>query len=203
MLLVVVPLALLAEWRGVLTYLGEFLVSPQSPQSADLIVVLGGNFWGPRVIKGADLAVAGYAPLALISGTPYQHDRFEGEFAIDFLTARGYPKRLFQSFGHHAPSTIAEALVLRPELEQRRVHRVLLVTSAYHSRRAAIVFRLFCPDIRFITIAAAGEEYRPDRWWEDASSRKLFFSEWSKILATVFVVYPVHQIAGLFGGGGA
>jgi uncharacterized SAM-binding protein YcdF (DUF218 family) len=184
----------LIRWKGVLSYLGDFLVSPQTPQSADLILVLGGDFWGSRVVKGADLAMQGYAPLVLFSGTPYQ-GRMDGELAIEFLAAKGYPTHKFQSFGQRTSSTIEEAIVLRGELERRGVKRVLLVTSAYHSRRAAIVYWLFCPSIQFITIAAPDpKEYNPDIWWEDARSKKLFFAEWSKILGTVFVEYPRHLL---------
>jgi hypothetical protein len=75
---------------------GDFLVCSDTPQPADLILVLGGDFWGPRVLKGADLAVKGYAPFVLICGPPYHRDRSEAEFAIDFLTAKGYPRRLFR-----------------------------------------------------------------------------------------------------------
>jgi uncharacterized SAM-binding protein YcdF (DUF218 family) len=190
-------LILLANWKGTLSYLGGCLVSTQAPQSADLILVLGGNFWGQRVVTGADLGKQGYAPLVLISGVPYQ-GRPEGEAAIDFLVARGYPKQLFQSFGHHAPSTIGEAIALRPELIRRGVKRVLLVTSSYHSRRAAIVFWLFCPGIQFETISAPDFLYHPDTWWNDASSRNLFFSEWSKILGTILIEYPKYLIESIF-----
>jgi uncharacterized SAM-binding protein YcdF (DUF218 family) len=193
LLTVVLTISALAGWKTVLRELGEFLVSSQAPQRADLVLVLAGDFYGPRVLKGAELGAQGYAPLVLISSDPYQN-RTEGLAAIDFLTARGYPQRLFQRFEHHATSTIAEALALRPELLRRRVKRVLLVTSAYHSRRAAIVFRLFCPGIRFITIAAAGQEYKPDDWWEDPSSERLFFSEWGKIFGTVLFEYPKHAV---------
>jgi hypothetical protein len=153
------------------------------------------------VVKGADLAVQGYAPLALFSGTPYQ-GRMDGVLAIEFLAAKGYPTGSFQSFGHHAPSTITEAIAIRPELERRHVKRVLLVTSAYHSRRAGIVFRLFCPGIDFIAIGAPDEHYHPDVWWEDPSSRKLFASEWEKICGTVLLEYPKHLVGRMVQGEG-
>jgi uncharacterized SAM-binding protein YcdF (DUF218 family) len=188
---------LAADWRGVLNGLGAWLITSNSPQHADLILVLGGDFYGPRVLKAADLAVAGYAPLVLISGVPYQDNQPEGYFAIQFLVARGYPRRLFESFGHHAPSTIDEAKVLRRELERRRVKRVLLVTSEFHSRRAAIVYRLYCPGIDFITIGAPDSHYHASKWWEDPSSREYFQSEWSKILGTVLIEYPKYEIENL------
>jgi uncharacterized SAM-binding protein YcdF (DUF218 family) len=200
-------LALALDWRGVLTYLGNFLVSPARPQSADVILVLAGDFYGPRVVMGAELGVDGYAPRVLISGTPYSGgpeipERPEGEWAIEFLTARGYPRQLFESIGHRAHNTIDEAIALRPELTRRRVRRVLLVTAAYHSRRAGIVFRLFCPGIQFIAIAAPDAQYHSYDWWEDAGSKKLFYSEWTKILGTVLIEYPKYlaeTIAHIFG----
>jgi len=169
---------------------GWFLVCSGAPQPADLILVIGGDFYGPRVLKAADLALQGYAPLVLITGPPYQRDRSEAEFAIDFLTSKGYPRRLFQAFGHHADSTVAEATVVGAELQRRRVHRVILVTATYHSRRADIVFRLFCPGIHFISVSAPDPHYDPDHWWTDRNSRHLFFSECKKIAGTVLVAYP-------------
>jgi uncharacterized SAM-binding protein YcdF (DUF218 family) len=198
---IALSVALAIGWKPVLSNLGDDLVTSPAPQPADLILVLGGDFWGPRVLRAADLGAQGYAPLVLISGPPYR-DRPEGEFAIDFLAARGYPRRLFQSFGHHARSTIEEAIILRPELTRRGVRRVLLVTSAYHSRRAAIVFWLFCPGIKFITIPAPDEHYHAYEWWQDPSSRKLFFSEWRKILGTIFVEYPKDRFERLIGASG-
>lgn len=171
---------------------GEFLVCSEAPEAADLILVIGGDFFGPRVLKGADLAVQGFAPLVLITGPPYQLGRSEAEFAIDFLTSKGYPRRLFQAFGHHAVSTVPEAIVVGAELQRRHVHRVILVTSSYHSRRADIVFRLFCPGIHFISVPAPDPHYDPQHWWTDTGSRRLFFSECRKILGSVLIAYPKY-----------
>jgi uncharacterized SAM-binding protein YcdF (DUF218 family) len=173
---------------------GSFLVCSDRPQPADLILVIGGDFWGPRVLKGADLAVQGYAPFVLICGPPYQRDRSEAEFAIDFLTAKGYPRELFQAFGHHAGSTVAEAIVVGSELRRRKVHRVILVTASYHSRRADIVFRLFCPGVHFISVPAPDPHYDPEHWRTDPESRRLFFSECEKIMGTVLLAYPKHLL---------
>lgn len=171
------------------------MICSQSPREADLILVLGGDFWGPRMLKAADLSLEGYAPLVLISGPPYADGRPEGEYAIEFLAAHGYPKQVFAVFGHQARSTIDEAIALGPELRRRRVKRVILVTSAYHSRRADIVIRLFCDSgIQFISVPASDQLYTPDQWWRDPGSRRLFFSEWSKIIGSVLVAYPKYKL---------
>jgi uncharacterized SAM-binding protein YcdF (DUF218 family) len=188
----------LIRWQTTLSFLGSYLIYSQAPRSADIILVLAGDFYGPRVLQAADLAKQGYAPLVLISGTPYQGG-MEGEYAISFLAKQGYSTRLFESFGHDAHSTIEEAIALRGELARRHVKRVILVTGAYHSRRSSIVFRLFCPGIQFISVPGPDPNYHPDRWWMDDRSRALFYSEWTKIAGTVLMAYPKDRIGRLLG----
>jgi len=184
--------------RPLLSGLGEYLVDSESPQQADLILVLGGNFWGDRVIEGAELSREKYAPVVLLSSPPYA-GRPQGYLSVPFLVQRGFPSDNLEVFAHHARSTIEEANVLRPELARRGARRVLLVTSNYHSRRAAIVFRLFCPEVEFIPVPANDREYNAESWWKDASSRHLFFSEWVKICGTLLVAYPRYLVKRWFG----
>jgi uncharacterized SAM-binding protein YcdF (DUF218 family) len=190
--------SLLGGWvvkKAIVPRIGYSLICSQIPRQADLILVLGGDFFGPRVFKAADLALEGFAPIVLISGPPYGGVRPEGEFAVELLTTRGYPKKLFAVFGHHARSTVEEAAALAPELRRRQVRRVILVTSAYHSRRADIVIRLFCDNgIQFISVPASDQVYTPEQWWDDPGSRKMFFSEWSKIIGSVLVAYPAYRL---------
>lgn len=182
------------RWQATFTSLGAFLVDSQPPQQADLILVLGGEFWGARVLTGAELARLRYAPIVLFSGPPYR-GRPQGELSVEFLVEKGYPKQIFQVFATDANSTIAEARALRAELARRHARRVLLVTSSYHSRRATIVLTLFCPGVQFISIPAPDSHYHAAGWWNDESSRRLFFSEWSKILGSVLQGLPVYVVS--------
>jgi uncharacterized SAM-binding protein YcdF (DUF218 family) len=178
-------------WPAVLNWLGSYLVCSDAPQRADLIVVMGGDFWGPRVVKAAQLGAQGLAPLVLISGPTY-YQRPEGELAVEFLVQHGYSKSLFDVFTHDQRSTLGEVLALKGELSRRGAKRIIVVTSSYHSRRCAILFRLFCPGIRTISMPAPDDNYQPRNWWKDTSSRGLFFSEWTKILGSVAIAYPVY-----------
>jgi uncharacterized SAM-binding protein YcdF (DUF218 family) len=201
--LLIVAILVAVRWQAALTSLGAFLVDSQPRQPADLVLVLGGDFWGPRVLVGAELARQGYAPLALFSGPPYHgnaqdYARPEGELAIEFLVQKGYPKELFQFVATDADSTVTEAKALREELARRHVARVLLVTSNYHSRRATIVMTLFCPGVKFISVPAPDSHYHIVNWWSDDSSRRLFFSEWTKILGSVFMEYPRDLVSRIF-----
>jgi hypothetical protein len=139
----------------------------------------------------------GYAPTALFSGPPYQ-GRPQGDASIGFLAREGYSTHGLESLGVDAESTIEEAQAVCPELARRGAKRVLLVTASFHSRRSAIVFHLFCPGIQFISVPAVDPQYHPDGWWMDASSKKLFFSEWAKIFGTVTMAYPKYLIGRLW-----
>jgi len=182
----------LAGWRYyalVLVRLGEFLVETDKPECSDAILVLAGDFFGPRVLKGADLGVQGFAPRVLISGTGYG-SRGESEQAIQFLVQKGYPKTLFLGLPHQAKSTIEEAIALAPQLQRLGIHRAILVTRASHSRRATLVFRLFCPNVRFRSAPAAENGFQARNWWKDPGSKERFCQEWLKILGTVLWKYP-------------
>ena len=183
----------LIGWQAELNWLGSLLVCADAPQPADLILVMGGDFWGPRVVTAAQLGQQGLAPRVLISGPTY-YSRPEGDLAVEFLVQHGYSRSLFDVFTHDQRSTFGEVLALKGELSRRGAKRVIVVTSSYHSRRCAILFRLFCPGIRFVSAPAPDANYRPQQWWKDASSRGLFFSEWTKILGSVVIVYPVYKM---------
>jgi uncharacterized SAM-binding protein YcdF (DUF218 family) len=183
-ILTAVVLLLLRE--RVLQFGGDFLIASERPKAADLIVVLGGDFYGARVDRAADLVTQGYAPRVLISGPPYgTPPRPEGEWAIERLAKNGYRADLFVSFGHAAASTPDEILALCGELKRRHAQRILLVTDRYHSRRSAFTFALICPEISVRSVPASDEKFNPRDWWTREKDAALVRSEWKKILGTV------------------
>jgi uncharacterized SAM-binding protein YcdF (DUF218 family) len=181
---------------SILDWSARFLVFAEPPVHAELILVLGGDFLGPRVFKAAELGADGYAPVVLISGPSYQ-GRPEGEWAIEYLAKKGHAESFYAVFGHDANSTVDEAVAVCPELKRRAIKRVLLVTSAYHSRRADIVFNMFCPGIKYVSVPADDPHYDPRHYRTDASSSALFRSEWKKIFGTILLAYPryfLHRV---------
>ena len=52
----------------ILPGLGHLLTNYEQPQNADMIVVLGGDWRGFRILKGAELAREGFASKVLSSG---------------------------------------------------------------------------------------------------------------------------------------
>lgn len=126
---------------GLLLLLGllAFLFAPQilcvdtGDTTADVMVVLGGGY-GERVDRAAELFKAGAAPRLILTGA--------GD-AIDnkrLLEARGVPADVIE-LEAASKSTKQNAQFTIPLLRAHGAHRVILVTSWYHSRRSLHCFR--------------------------------------------------------------
>jgi uncharacterized SAM-binding protein YcdF (DUF218 family) len=191
--LVIVCLAALLIFRkSALSRLGESLVVSDPLNKADLIYVLAGDFFGNRVLLGADLGARGYAPLVLLSGGPYSNT-YSGDLAFQFVVEHGYPPNLFSVIRISAQSTIDEARALRPVFRRMGARRIILVTSNFHSRRTALVFRLFLPDFQFRIVPAPGADFDPHSWWQTEHGRYLFFSEYEKLFGTFLIRIGLPQ----------
>jgi uncharacterized SAM-binding protein YcdF (DUF218 family) len=153
------------------------------PERADIALVLAGDGYGHRILKGAELVRAGYVPGVLVSGPAGYYGRHECDLAIPFAVQKGYPREWFIPFPHDAKSTAEEARVTIPELRRRGVRKFLLVTSDYHTRRAGRTFGPLLGTMEMKVIASPDEYFDPDRWWKSRSSQKAFFFEWSKTVA--------------------
>ena len=173
-----------------LPLIGLALVHDDGPGKADFAIVLGGDIWGYRILRGAELVKQGYVPAVLVSGPPGFYGHNEADLAISFATAKGYPKEWFTPVYHAGLSTVAEAPALLDELKRRNAHSFLLVTSAHHTARARRDFldaeRQRGGGPSFRTVAAPDAWFRIDKWWQDREGQKTVFFEWTKTIATVF-----------------
>lgn len=176
-------LLIVATLRLWLRGLGEFLVQAQEPFQADLIVVLGGDDRGYRVLKAAELVKQGFAPKVLVSAPYCCYGHVESDLEIPFAVRHGYPEDWFIPFPIQGTSTVTEANEILRELDRRGVRRFLIVTSNYHTRRAGRIYRKLVPADRFRIVAAPAWKFTPDRWWTEREGEKLVFLEWSKTVA--------------------
>lgn len=179
--LIVVAVATRSVWLGAL---GSYLVCAQAPISADVAVVLGGDGYGNRIIKAAELVRQGYVPLVLVSGPPGFYDEHESDLAIPFAVKRGYPKSWFVPLPMDAHSTREEAVVVLRELRRRGVRRFIVVTSDYHTCRAGRIFKSFAPKAEFRVVAAPDEFFSANGWWKNREGRKIFALEWLKTVGS-------------------
>lgn len=182
-LLLFIPIALALSYSLWLPALGAYLVLATTPEPADAIIVLAGDFAGKRIETGGDLVRRKFAPYALVSGPYTIYGQNEANLAIDYAANQGYPRDLFRPIYHHSDSTRDEALAFRPYLLQNNLRKVLIVTSDFHTRRAGAIFRRTIPEVQFRMIAASTPGLEPAAWWKTRPARKLFFQEWVKTLA--------------------
>ncbi len=163
--------------------LGRLLVRGQGPARADVAVVLAGDYYGNRILRAAELVRQGYVPAVLVSGPHMLYGHYECDLAIPFAVQHGYPAAWFLRAPNEAHSTREEAAAILPDLRRRGAHRILIVTSDYHTARAARIYRAAAPDLEFRMVAASDPYFRADGWWRNREGQKVFFMEWSKTVA--------------------
>ena len=121
--------------------------------SADAIVVLGGatrgdthlgtlpdlNQQADRLVHAAALYKAGKAPLVVLSGGSQPDARPEAQLMKEILAVMGVPGRNIL-LERASRNTYDNALYSAVVLNGKGVRKILLVTSAYHMRRAVALF---------------------------------------------------------------
>ncbi|HEV8041231.1 MAG TPA: YdcF family protein [Bryobacteraceae bacterium] len=183
---VLAVLLVLATYPIWLTVLGGYLVHSDAPVPADMIVVLAGDFTGSRILTAGNLLRQGLAPKALISGPAGVYGIYESELAIALAVRNGYPAAYFVAFPNDSKSTASESEAVISELRKLHVHKIDLVTSNFHTRRAAKIFRSQAPDIEVHTVAAPDRYFTPNGWWKEREGRKTFVMEWMKTVGEWF-----------------
>jgi len=162
---------------------GRFLVRAEAPDRAEVAVVLAGVYYGHRIVKAAELANSGYVKKVLVSGPSGAYGHYECDLAIEFAVAKGYPKELFIPVPNLSRSTREEAIIMLDELRRMGVHKFLVVTSNFHTRRTGAIYRSLARDMEFRVVAAPDEYFNPENWYQIREARKVLFFEWVKTLA--------------------
>jgi uncharacterized SAM-binding protein YcdF (DUF218 family) len=174
-LVVIVLLALLA------TQAARFLVV-DAPEKSDVIVVLAGET-NARPARALELLRQGVAPRVLLNAS--DGTRIYDQKLID--VAQRYVNGLADANRVSVCpiaglSTIAEADDVNRCLQPLGAHRVLLVTSEYHTHRALMIFRQRLPQYQFSVAAARSPAEFGEAWWTHREWAKVTFDEWSKML---------------------
>lgn len=182
----VTVLLLLITYPIWLTALGGYLIHSDAPVRADMIVVLAGDFTGSRVFTAGSLVRQGFAEKALISGPAGVYGLYESDLAIPLAVRNGYPASYFLPFPNHSKSTASESEVVISELRRLHVHKIDLVTSNFHTRRAARTFRALAPDMEVHVIASPDQYFTANGWWKEREGRKTFLMEWMKTVGAWF-----------------
>lgn len=155
---------------------------------ADVLMVLSDdNFYADRATRAAELFREGKAPLVVASGRRLRPSAGVAELMEHDLVERGVPKDKILRFAQDGDSTNDEAQALAKLAKTKNWHKVIVVTSNYHTRRARYIFRHVFPQDMEIRVAGARDgDFDPDNWWKKRKSTKLFLREIGGMLVTIW-----------------
>ena len=180
-LLVLFVLLLIAA--GVLFGIGYYL-SPQSPmQKADAIVAISGGETQERALEAIKLYRQGWAPVIIFSGAAADSSGPSNAKAMaDLAIQAGIPAPDIL-LDKTSENTEQNATNVASIIHQQGFTSIILVTSPYHQRRADIVFRrALGSNVAILDHSAVDTGWRRSDWWATAASRRLTFSELSKVI---------------------
>lgn len=168
--------------------------------SADAIVVLSGSStYIERTQKAAELFHQGRAPLILLTddntrsgwSTALQTNPYFVERARDELIKQNVPSDKITVIPGTVSSTHDEALTIKDFAVAQRLRSLLVVTSAYHSRRALRSIRQSFAGTGTIVglepAAVGGETPSPALWWLGVEGWRSVAGEYAKLIYYRFV----------------
>lgn len=192
-LMLLVPLGSAgAVWLFV--YGGRFLQHEDPLQHADAIFVLAGTRL-ERPLEALDLYKEGWAPRIVLSpGITEDAERMvrargirfpsEADEARDVLVQLGVPASAVVATDGYVDNTAQEANLLRAMVLANHWHRVIIVTSKYHTRRAAFAFGRALAQTQATEIMRATryDHSDPANWWRRRADVRFVGSEWEKLI---------------------
>lgn len=165
----------------------DFLDVTEAPHNADYAVILGAG--KNRTRKAIDLYQGNVVSKVMICG--FYPDKLQ--FQIDLLWAAGLPESdVVINIG--GSNTWQEAKRVLKILTEQGAHSALIVTDAYHTRRARATYAHLQqnPAIQ-LSFVAAYATVTPDTWWQKPRSRSPVLREYLK-LAYYLVRYGVWAL---------
>lgn len=170
------------------------IVRAELPHADALVVLAGSSTYVERTRLAAELYRAGRAPLVLLTNdnerggwsSAEQRNPFFVERAIGELVGAGVPRTRIEALPQPVASTHDEARVLRDYAAAHNLRALLVVTSAYHSRRALWTLRRVGADsgieIGVVPVAPGAQTPAPAGWWLEWRGWQFVAGEYVKLL---------------------
>lgn len=181
-----------AGWTLFAPVLARLLIveKPLGHRADALFVLAGSATYRERTRKAAELFNENAAPRVLLTddGVRAGWNNTEGrntpfvELARRNLIENGVPAESIEILEPQVGGTIDEARLLRKKIAETDWKSVLLVTSAYHARRALRTFERANENVEIgVASAAPGEQTPPPvRWWLSSLGWNLVAGEYVK-----------------------
>lgn len=150
---------------GLFLGIGYYLSPQDSPEQADVIVVVSGGRTTSRASKGIELYRQGYAPKLIFSGAALD-DGPSNAFAMrdQAISAGVSPQDIY--IDEKSQNTFENAENSKKIIDELGAKKIILVTSPYHQRRANQTFEsVLDKNYTVIGVSAFDDRWRKSQWW--------------------------------------
>lgn len=193
--IIITVLIFLAAWTGVAWLAAKALiVQADLPQADALVVLSGSSNYRERTRAAAELFTAGRAPKIILtndneqggwSSAEQRNPLFE-ELEFAELVRAGVPAEKIERLTGIVTSTYDEALMVREYASTHGLRSIIVVTSAYHSRRALWTWRRVFQESGIeigLSAAPTGEQSpNPFSWWWHPRGWSMVACEYPKLI---------------------
>ena len=164
------------------------------PPADAAVVLAGSSTYVERTRGAAALYAAGRAARVVLTNDGLrggwseaeQRNPLFAERASGELRREGVPAEKIEIVGREVSGTYEEAVALREYAEARGLSSLLVVTSAYHSRRALWTLRRVLRgsgiDVTLEAVAPGEQSPAPAVWWLSGLGWKMVAGEYAKLV---------------------
>jgi len=179
----------------ILTGIADVLIVDDTLQPADIIFLLNSDV-NTRPFRASELYKQGLAPVIVIArseNTPTVDLGLvpnDTDISVGVMEKLGVPagKISVLQIPGGVTSTFDEAAALHKYIENRQVHKVILVTSAFHTRRAKWIFEreLAGLQVRLEMVAVPYAHFDQTNWWKNETGLITLNNEYLKLVYYFF-----------------
>ncbi len=165
-----------------------FYLSPQSTLAkSDAIVAVSGGETRSRALEAIRLYKEGWAPKLIFSGAALDPSGPSNARAMQKIALEADVPAEAIILDEASTNTIQNATGVAALLKENQYHKIILVTSPYHQRRASITFRAALGgDIVILNHSTTDQNWRRGRWWANDYSKAITLAELQK---TIYVLW--------------
>lgn len=194
-ILIAIVIAIVIFIFGITRYLGpDDLKNCEQPamgtcEAADAIVVVSGGDTNARVQEGVSLFKKGWARQLIFSGAAADETGLSNALAMKNYAVKLGVSESFISIEEFSRTTAENAANTSEYIKRNNLTRIILVTSAYHQRRASLEFGSRLGDsVTVINSPVKNDRQWSSYWWSSSIGWWLATSELVKIM--VFYINP-------------
>ena len=170
--------------------IGDFLVISDTIENVDLITAVSGPEY--RIVYAAELCGKRYSNRLFFTGALYEGTNTTEASWSEYIAKTTGVAEGVEIILDETPisSTQDEAVLLKKYIDAHKeeIKSIMIVTDAYHTRRARWIYRQVLGDeIKIVMVPVPFSRTNMSKyWWTNAESRKFVFNEYVKLVFYLF-----------------